>query len=377
MMLAPLVRLWAAPAPTCRRLSAVVMRRCGASRYAEAPAIGVKRVVRLISVVCLVSGLLAAGAARAELSEVKIARQYGVSYLPLMVMQDQKLLEKHAAQLGIKDLKVSWVEFAGGNVMNDALLSDSLQIASGGVAPLVLLWSRTRGTSVEVKALSAINSMPLLLNTTNAKVKTVKDFTGQDKIALPAAKVSIQAITLQMAAEKAFGAGNQGQLDKYTVSLSHPDAQQALLSGSSEVTAHFGSPPFQEQELQKPNVHTVLNSYDVLGGKSSFNLVWCTARFYQDNPKLTKAFMDALDESEAWINHDKHAAAVAYLRISKEKSSVDEVEKMISSPDVSFTTVPQNTIKYADFMARTGLIKSRPQSWKDMFFPTAQSLSGS
>jgi NitT/TauT family transport system substrate-binding protein len=337
----------------------------------------VNRVFRSIGVACVLSGMLAAGSARAELSEVKIARQYGVSYLPLMIMQDQKLLEKHAAQMGIKDLKVSWVEFAGGNVMNDSLLSDSLQIASGGVAPLVLLWSRTKGTPVEVKALSAINSMPLLLNTTNAKVKTVKDFTGQDKIALPAAKVSIQAITLQMAAEKAFGAGNQGQLDKYTVSLAHPDAQQAMMSGNSEVTAHFGSPPFQEQELQKPNVHTVLNSYDVLGGKSSFNLVWCTTRFYQQNPKLTKAFMDALDESEAWINHDKHAAAVAYLRISKEKSTVDEVEKMISSPDVSFTTVPQNTIKYADFMARTGLIKAKPQSWKDMFFPTVQSLQGS
>ncbi|RKE39244.1 NitT/TauT family transport system substrate-binding protein [Paraburkholderia sp. BL23I1N1] len=337
----------------------------------------VKRVIRSIGVACVLSGMLAAGSARAELSEVKIARQYGVSYLPLMIMQDQKLLEKHAAQMGIKDLKVSWVEFAGGNVMNDSLLSDSLQIASGGVAPLVLLWSRTKGTPVEVKALSAINSMPLLLNTTNAKVKTVKDFTGQDKIALPAAKVSIQAITLQMAAEKAFGAGNQGQLDKYTVSLAHPDAQQAMMSGNSEVTAHFGSPPFQEQELQKPNVHTVLNSYDVLGGKSSFNLVWCTTRFYQENPKLTKAFMDALDESEAWINHDKHAAAVAYLRISKEKSTVDEVEKMISTPDVSFTTVPQNTIKYADFMARAGLIKARPQSWKDLFFPTVQSLQGS
>jgi NitT/TauT family transport system substrate-binding protein len=315
--------------------------------------------------------------ARADMTEIKVARQYGVSYLPLMLMQDQKLLEKHAAQLGIPNLKVSWVEFAGGNVMNDALLSDSLQIASGGVAPLVLLWSRTHGTPLEVKALAAINSMPLLLNTTNPAVKTVKDFSGKDKIALPAAKVSIQAITLQMAAEKAFGPGNQGQLDKYTVSLAHPDAQQALLSGSSEVNGHFGSPPFQEQELTHPNVHTVLNSYDVLGGKSTFNLVWCTSKFYQQNPKLVQAFMAALDEAEASINKDKHAAALAYLRISKDKSSVDEIEKMISAPDVQFTTVPQNTVKYADFMARTGLIKAKPASWKDLFFPTAQSQQGS
>ncbi|MFC0399795.1 ABC transporter substrate-binding protein [Paraburkholderia rhizosphaerae] len=332
---------------------------------------------KIAVVLSALAALVVCTVARADMSEIKIARQYGVSYLPLMIMQDQKLLEKHAAQLGVPNLKVSWVEFAGGNVMNDALLSNSLQIASGGVAPLVLLWSRTHGTPLEVKALAAINSMPLLLNTTNPAVKTVKDFSGKDKIALPAAKVSIQAITLQMAAEKAFGSGNQGQLDKYTVSLAHPDAQQALLSGSSEVTAHFGSPPFQEQELSHSNVHTVVNSYDVLGGKSTFNLVWCTSQFYQQNPKLVQAFIAALDEAEASINKDKHAAALAYLRISKDKSSVEDIEKMISSPDVQFTTTPQNTVKYADFMARTGLIKTKPASWKDMFFPTGQSQQGS
>jgi NitT/TauT family transport system substrate-binding protein len=336
-----------------------------------------RRLVVFFSTLLALFAMLASASARAELSEIRIARQYGVSYLPLMIIQDQKLLEKHAAQLGVPNLKVSWVEFAGGNVMNDALLSDSLQIASGGVAPLVLLWARTRGTPVEVKALAAINSMPLLLNTRNPSVKTLKDFSSKDKIALPAAKVSIQAITLQMAAEKAFGAGNQGQLDKYTVSLAHPDAQQALLSGNSEVTAHFGSPPFQEQELAHGGVRTVVNSYDVLGGKSTFNLVWCTLKFYQQNPKLVQAFMAALDEAEAQINKDKHAAALAYLRISKDKSNVADIEKMISSPDVAFTTTPENTVKYADFMARTGLIKAKPASWKDMFFPTVQSLQGS
>lgn len=337
----------------------------------------VRRALSVTAAIVAFVTLLAGVPAHAELSKISVARQYGVSYLPLMIVQDQKLIEKHAAQLGLPELKVSWVQFAGGNVMNDSLLSDSLQVASGGVAPLVLLWARTRGTPVEVKALAAINSMPLLLNTTDPQVKTLKDFSERDKIALPAAKVSIQAITLQMAAEKAFGSGKQTALDRLTVSLSHPDAQQALLSGNSEVTAHFGSPPFQEQELVHPNVHTVLNSYDVLGGQSTFNLVWCTTRFYQQNPKIVQALMAALDDAQAFINKDKHAAALAYLRISKEKSRVEDIEKMISSPDVSFTTTPRNTTKYAEFMARTGLIKSAPASWKDMFFPTAQSLQGS
>ncbi len=107
-------------------------------------------------------------AARAEMSEIKIAQQYGISYLPLMLMEEQKLVEKHAKAAGV-DVKVSWAKFAGGNVMNDALLSSSLQFASGGVAPLVTLWARTRG-NLDVKAVGAINSMPLYLNTRNPAV---------------------------------------------------------------------------------------------------------------------------------------------------------------------------------------------------------------
>src|SRR3954466_8333276 len=197
--------------------------------------------------------MLVATAARAEMSEIKVAQQYGIGYLPLMVMEEQKLIEKHAKAAGL-DVQVSWAKFAGGNVMNDALLSNSLQFASGGVGPLVTLWSRTRG-NLDVKAVSAINSMPLYLTTRNPAVKTVKDFTAKDKIALPAVKVSIQAVTLQMAAEKAFGEGQQYRLDPFTVTLSHPDAQAALLSSGSEISAHFSSPPFQNQQLEKPGIH--------------------------------------------------------------------------------------------------------------------------
>src|SRR4029078_8243365 len=137
-----------------------------------------------------------------------------------------------------------------------------------GVGPLVTLWAKTSG-NLDVKAVSAINSMPLYLTTRNPDVKTLKDFTAKDKIALPAAKVSIQAVTLQMAAEKAFGEGQQYKLDSLTVSMAHPDALPALVSGKSEVTAHLGSPPFQYQELERPGMHKVFSSYDVLGGPAT------------------------------------------------------------------------------------------------------------
>ena len=325
-------------------------------------------------------GLLAAIAAtsltaRAEISEIKVAQQYGISYLPLMIMEDQKLIEKHAKAAGI-DVKVGWAKFAGGNVMNDALLSSSLQFASGGVGPLVTLWAKTKG-NLDVKAVSAINSMPLYLNTRNPAVKSIKDFTDKDKIALPAVKVSIQAITLQMAAEQAFGQGQQNKLDALTVSMSHPDAETALLSGSSEITAHFTSPPFQYQELEKSGIRTVLNSYEVLGGPATFNVVWTTSKFRSENPKLYEAFIKALDEATASINRDKRAAAETYLRLSKDKDTADGIFRMLSDPDIVYTTTPQNVMKYVNFMLKTGSIKVKPDSWKDLFFPNVHSLPGS
>ena len=149
---------------------------------------------------------------------------------------------------------------------------------------------------------------------------------------MPAVKVSIQALTLQMAADKAFGEGQYGRLDPLTVSMAHPDAQIALLSGQSEINAHFSSPPFQYQQLRNPAIHTVLNSYDVLGGPATFNLVWTTSKFRTENPKLYDAFVKALDEATAFINKDKKAAAEAYLRISKDKDSVQEILAMLNDP---------------------------------------------
>jgi len=330
-----------------------------------------------VSIACLSASLWLAAPASAEVSELRVAVQPGISYLSLLIMQDEKLVEKHAKEAGLPDLKVTWSRFAGGNVMNESLLSGSLHFASGGVGPMVTMWARTRG-NLDVKAVSAINSMPLYLNTRNPDVKTIKDFTEKDKIALPAVRVSIQAVTLQMAAEQAFGEGQQNKLDPLTVTLSHPDGLTAMLSGSGEITSHFTSPPFQQEELKHKGIHRVLTSYDVLGGKATFNLVWTTQKFYTENPKTYAAFYAALQEATDKINKDKTWAAKAYLRLVNDKRTPEEdIVKLLNDPENVYTLTPNNMMKYVHFMHKVGSIKVLPDSWKDMFFPNAHNLSGS
>ncbi len=314
--------------------------------------------------------------AQQELREVRIAKQFGISYLPLLVMEDKQMLERRARSAGLGDVRVSWLQFAGGAPINDALIGGNLEFAGGGVGPMITLWARTR-SNLRVKGVAAINSMPLYLNTINPNVRGLGDFTDRDRIALPAVRVSIQAVTLQMACERQFGAGQHGRLDNLTVSMSHPDAQNAMLSGRSEITAHFGSPPFQNQQLRDNRVRRVLSSYEVLGGASSFNFMWTTTRVREQSPKTYRAFFDALNDSLDWINANTREAAELYIRMDRSSLPVEFVEELLNDPEHEFTMVPKNTMKYAEFMARTGTAAAKPDTWRDMFFPELHGMAGS
>ena len=139
-----------------------------------------KTVVKTIAAVGLIAGL--SSAAHAEVNTVRIAKQYGISYLSLTMMEEQHLLEKHAKAEGL-DLKVEWLRFSSGSGMNEALLSGNLDFAGGGVGPMLTIWGKTQN-NYKVKGVAAINSMPLYLVTTNPNVKTIKDFTDKDKIGI-------------------------------------------------------------------------------------------------------------------------------------------------------------------------------------------------
>jgi NitT/TauT family transport system substrate-binding protein len=278
----------------------------------------------VLAAVAAIASLTATSPGQAETRVVKIAKQFGISYLPLTIMEQKKLLEAEGKKQGL-DLSTEWMQFTGGPPMNEALVSGNLDFASGGVGPLVTVWARTQN-NIKVKGIASLNSMPLYLNTINPNVKTIKDFTEKDRIALPAVRVSIQAVVLQMAAEKAFGQGQEHKLDSLTVSLSHPDGLAQMMSGKSEITGHFTSAPFQYQELEDKRVHRVLNSYDVLGGPHTFNVVWAQAKLYEGEPKVVKAFLAALDEAMKEIKADPHAAAEMCVKADRSKLPVAEDE---------------------------------------------------
>ncbi|QBK06172.1 sulfonate ABC transporter substrate-binding protein [Hylemonella gracilis] len=323
--------------------------------------------------------LLGATAAQAE-GKLRVAQQFGIAYLILDVVQDQKLIEKHGKAQGL-NIEVEWAQISGATAMNEALLAGSLDVVSAGVPPMLTLWDRTKGKQ-NVKAVAALGALPNYLITTNPNIKTLKDFGDKDRIAVPAAGTGFQSRTLQIETAKLFGVAQAKKYDAISVSLPHPDATAALISGGTEINSHFSSAPFYYQALAgNPKVHKVLSSYDILGGPATFNVLYSTQKFHDENPKTYKAFYAALREAAEFIRKDKAAgtglAADVFIRVQKSKLDPALVKKIIEDPENDFTVNPQNTYIYADKLHAIEVLKNKAASWKDYFFEEAWAHPGS
>ena len=317
-------------------------------------------------------------AARAETSEVRLALVFGLGYLPAYVVRDHKLLEKHARALSLPDVKLTISKVGGGPVANEMLLSGVADLAAGGSTILMTLWDRTRTRDNAVRGVLSLSDMPVYLITTDPRIRSIADYTGEDRIAVSGVKVTLQALVLEMAAARQFGWDQRFRLDPFTVSLPHPDAVIALLSGKHEVKSHVATVPYNLQELADPRARLLLSSFDLAGGSHSAVVLFGSERWKNQNPTVYRAVVAAFEEAIDFINSDHEAAADIYLR---EEASVltkaQIVEILRAKKDLIFTSRPRAIKLFADFMQSVGLLKKKPDSWKDLFFENNHDKDGS
>ena len=316
--------------------------------------------------------------ALAEANEVRFAQQFGLLYLPMHAVVDKKMVQACAKEKGLGDIKVTMHRFSGGAAVNQALLSGNVDFAAGGIGPLLKLWDKTKGR-LNVKAMTTLSAMPLKLNTNDKRVKKLEDYVGltDHKISTPSVKVSIQAVVLQMAAKKKWGAKEAFKLDPMTVSMKHPSAMAALLAGGQSVKSHFATLPTSFAELQSGKVHNVLTSYDVLGGRHSTVAMYNKEEWKKANPKLYECVWTSYRKSIKWINDNKKEAAALFHRFTKSKLKLEDIEKMVGDPnEMLYSLTPERTMEFAKFMHSIGAIKNMPASWKDYYWENNHDQNG-
>jgi NitT/TauT family transport system substrate-binding protein len=84
----------------------------------------------------------------------------------------------------------------------------------------------------------------------------------------------------------------------------------------------------------------------------------------------------AFDEAIDWVNADKPRAAQFYLDATKEKIALEALTKILMAPDYIFGKTPRRVGAAIEIMHKAGILKTKPQSWKEMYFPEAHALPG-
>ena len=86
---------------------------------------------------------------------------------------------------------------------------------------------------------------------------------------------------------------------------------------------------------------------------------------------------DRLWDQEKMRLRARQVFANVYLAQAKDtKDTAEDIYAMISAADYAYTLTPQKVGKTADFMYKIGTIKTRPASWRDLFFPEVHGLAG-
>jgi len=322
-------------------------------------------------------GVVATGASapvRAEVDTVNMAQQFGLLYVPLHVVMEQNLIQKHTKKMGLPEPKIKLFKISGGANINKALLAGTIDFGAHGVGPALKLWGKSGG---KFKVVTSMADMPLKLNTNDPNVKTVDDYlkVKDHKIATPAAKVSIQAVTLQIYTAAKWGQADK--LDHLVVSMKHPIALAAMMSGGQTVKSHFATLPYSYQELQNPKIHTVISSYDIMGGPHSVLVMSAKTEFKDKNPKTYAAVAAAYLESFDWIKKNPVKAAETFIKYTKSKLDPKVVKALLTDPkEIEYSPLPKHTMKYANFLHKIGDIP-QAKSWKDYYFENNHSMSGS
>jgi NitT/TauT family transport system substrate-binding protein len=307
-------------------------------------------------------------AGRADLpSKITIAYQPGLGYAPLILMKQQRVIEKK-----YPGTTVDWKVLASGTPITNGVITGDIEIGAVGTGPFLVGWAR----GVNWKVIAPLNLGDLWLMAKDPNIKTIADLKGK-RIATPT-NTSIQAVALRKMAQVKLG--DAKALDSGLVALDHPDGMQALLTG--QIDAHFTSPPFQFQEKVR-GAHIVGKSYSYFGAHT-FLVTVMTQKFYDEHTAFGKFFYNAVAAAQAQIK--KNPDKVAHILQDDAggtptwrqfKQWLVAKDPGLKVPALTWTTRPLGMMRTANFMVKTNQLSKMPNNWKEIVFPPVYPTKGS
>lgn len=290
-------------------------------------------------------------AAQAEVKEVTVASTIGLAQFPGRVVYELHLIEKRAESLGVPDLKVSFQEVTSGNVVSQLVLAGRANVGISGNVPMFYLWDKTNG---RIKGMTALSQGGMFLVTCDPRLKSLHDYSDNDRIAMTGLKTTTYAMLLQMEAAKEFGWNNRNRFDKISVAMADPEGMGAILSCKTNVKTQMTILPQSTLELASSKDHVVFSSEQLLGHSYTFNVAFATTEFKRDNPKVYEAIVEAFGDAIKFVKDNPEKAAYMYVKDEPFIGTRETAVKLIKgeTPDhFSYTQVPKSTKAFMDFMS--------------------------
>ena len=300
-------------------------------------------------------------------SKITIAYQPGLGYAPLILMKQQRLIERRYPRT-----RVEWKVLASGTPITQGIITGDIEIGAMGTGPFLVGWAR----GVKWKIVAPLNLGDLWLMAKDPSIRTIGDLRGK-RIATPT-NTSIQAVMLRRMAQARLG--DPRALDRGLVAMDHPEGMQALLTG--QIDAHFTSPPFQFQEKAR-GAHVVGKSYAYFGAHS-FLVTVMTEEFYSEHTDFAKFFYNSIARMHTLIKKNPNQVARILQQDAGGTPTWRQFKQWLvakdppfKGPALSWTTRPLGLMRTANFMVRTNQLSKMPRSWRELVFPPVYPTKGS
>lgn len=289
--------------------------------------------VTLVAAACGSSASSSSSAAAAASSspsglsgKLVIAVQPDLGYSPLYIVEQEGWLKQ-----AMPHVSVTWETLNSGSAMETGMLSGSIDVGAGGVAPFILGWSKGVGW----KLVTSLGESDLWL-VVKPQITSFKSITPSDRIAV-VAPTSIQAIILKAAAQKYLG--NPSALDQNLTILSHPVAYQAFRSGT--IQGALDAPPFQQEEVAAGG-HVLLKSYSLFG-PSTFNSAFALPSYYNSHKQIMNVLVQQVKRAVALLNSHPNQAAKIISAYEHGSLSAAAAKADITSSSEHWTITPTAT----------------------------------
>ncbi|GAA2588165.1 ABC transporter substrate-binding protein [Dactylosporangium fulvum] len=285
--------------------------------------------------------------------DIRIAHGFGLLYSPVMVLRQMKVLEKK-----YPNAKIQYFDILTTPQQRDAMLSRTLDFGTATPGPFL----QARQAGVQLKMVQVFAGWDGALMVKEGGPSSVLDFIGTTKKISPSLNTA-QYNAIQMALKKA--GKDPHALDKNFVNLPHPEAIQALMTGSLD--AAFLTTDYVMQLEAKGGFKRILSLRETLGGDYYPVGAMALEKTIKEKPELTNAYAVTLRQAVEWITQYPDEAAKVLSEASDGKVSPEEQARYLKSDLLTLRTTNAGFRRQAEILVDLGELKEAPRDPAEIY----------